>query len=99
MPRSSSRAPAGRYDPREIALRIERMRVEARVLAKEAAGACGLTEPQWSKKMTHKGSSFSIPELGRIADYFSRVTGKRLTGWPFVDATVSELLDQLRPKH
>lgn len=98
MGRTSPTRGAGRYDMREINLRVERMRVACGLLAKQVASEVGLTEAQWSKKMTLKGSSFSIPELGRLADFFAKKTGRLLIGWPFIDPDMSDLLDSLRRK-
>jgi hypothetical protein len=90
-------AKAGRYDAALIARRVELMRVACKVTASAAAAAVGLSPPAWSKKVRLEDSSFTNEELGRIADHFAALTGRRLVGWPFVDEAVSALLDA-KPK-
>lgn len=83
---------SGRYDHRVIALRIERMMTDSGLLAKQVAAEVGLSEAAWSKKMHLNQSSFTLEELGRVADAFSRLTHRKLIGWPFIDADLSDQL-------
>jgi hypothetical protein len=76
-----------------IARRVELMRVACKLTAQAAAEGAGIGRAAWSKKIRLEDSSFTNEELGRIADFFATVTGRRLSGWPFVDETVSALLD------
>lgn len=92
MPRQKVGKP-GRYDYRVIVLRIERMRIECGLMAKQIAADVGLSEAAWSKKMSMNQSSFSLDELGRVAEAFAKASGKPLTGWPFVDPDVSRRFD------
>ena len=69
------------------------MRVACKVTAMAAAEGSGISRAAWSKKIRLEESSFTNEELGRTADYFATVTGRRLIGWPFVDEAVSGLLD------
>jgi hypothetical protein len=89
-------AKEGRYDAALIARRVELMRVACKETAASAAAAVGLSAPAWSKKVRLEDSSFTNEELGRIADHFAEVTGRRLVGWPFVDEAISSLLDAKR---
>ncbi len=86
-------AKAGRYDAALIARRVELMRVACKVTAMAAAEGSGIPRASWSKKMRLDDSSFTNEELGRIADYFATLTGRRLIGWPFVDEAISGLLE------
>ena len=72
------------------------MRVSCGMTASAVAAAVKLTPADWSKKVRLVQSSFTNEELGRIADFFSQVTGRPLLGWPFVDETVSALLESHR---
>lgn len=86
-------AKEGRYDAALIARRVELMRVSCKLTAQAAAEGVGISRAAWSKKVRLEESSFTNEELGRIADYFARLTGRKLVGWPFVDETVSGILD------
>lgn len=69
------------------------MRVACKLTAQAAAEGAGIPRSSWSKKVRLEESSFTNEELGRVADFFASVTGRRLVGWPFVDEAVSEMLD------
>ena len=79
-----------------VARRIEVMRVTCGVTATAVAEAVGMTKQDYSKKVRLRGSSFDNMELSLIADFFSRLRSKPLTGWPFVDEAVSDLIDSSR---
>lgn len=95
MPRRSP-VTSSRYSVEDIVVRVERMRVACRVEPADIYRAIGMKQSAWSKKWRSATSSFTVTELGAIADYFSGLTGRALTGWPVVDAEVSDLLDALR---
>jgi hypothetical protein len=96
----SPRVPAkkgrgGRFDEREIAARVEKLRRDRGVEVKAICAAIGLEKWDWSRKVRLDRSSFSIAELGLIADYLDAPTG-----WPFVATEVGQLLDRLiKPQH
>jgi transcriptional regulator with XRE-family HTH domain len=79
-----------------IALRIERMRVTCGLSAKEVAAGLGLLPSAYSKKVRVRDASFTLEELGRVADYVSGKTGRLLQGWPLIDEGLSALLE---PRH
>lgn len=72
------------------------MRVACGQTAKEVAVAVGLEPSAYSKKVRLRDASFTLDELGRIADHFSKQTGRRLEGWPLIDEGLSA---QLEPRH
>ena len=86
---------SNRYSAEEIIERIARMRVACGVEPADIYRAIGMSQSAWSKKWNSTASSFNVQELGAIAEYFSKLTGKPLTGWPIVDVEVSGLLDTL----
>jgi hypothetical protein len=86
---------AGRYTIDDVQKRIERMRVACRVEPIEIYKAIGMKQSAWSKKMRSATSTFTVVELGAIADYFARLVDKPLTGWPLVTVEVSDRLDAL----
>ena len=93
MPKRSPVKP-GRYRSEAIVKRIERMRAACHVEPKAIYDAIGMRQSAWSKKWSGSGSTFTVEELGAIADFFSTRTGTPLTGWPLVDVEVSTLLDE-----
>lgn len=71
------------------------MRDREDVQDKEIALACGISTSQFSHKMANvKKSSFSVEELGRIADFFSERTGRLLPGWPLVSERECAMVEQ-----
>ena len=72
------------------------MRVACRLTATQVAEAIGIARTAYSKKCRLEASSFTNEELGRLADFFSKQTGRLLIGWPFVDETMSALLESHR---
>jgi hypothetical protein len=96
MPQPRRIQHGGRYDYRAVTLRIERMRVACGVERKELFEAVGIAQSQFSKKLTGLRSTFSLKEMGDIADFFAARTGRALIGWPLIDAEVSDLLDARR---
>jgi hypothetical protein len=71
--------PTGRYDLLEIAARVEKRRKQRKVAAKALYGDLHLAKWDWSKKVRNKGSSFTVAELGLIADLLDAPPG-----WPFL---------------
>lgn len=87
---------SSRYLAADIVERIERMRVACGLEPPDIYRGIGMKQTAWWRKWHGKGSTFSTAELGAIAEFFSRKTGKALTGWPIVDSETSDLLDALR---
>jgi len=83
----------GRYDYRAVVLRLERMRVACGVERKVLYEATGIAQSQFSKKLEGRLSTFSLKELGDLADFYTGRTGRSLIGWPLIDAEVSDLLE------
>jgi hypothetical protein len=75
----------GRYDMRKITAEVEQIRHRLGFSKKEAALGSGMSESQWSQKIRLVINSFSIHELGRIADCFDAPLG-----WPFIDWELAE---------
>jgi transcriptional regulator with XRE-family HTH domain len=99
MPTKRRRSTAGRYSLDRCIIEIAAMRDARGMQDKEIAHACGISPPQFSHKMANASrSSFSVEELGRIADYFAQETGRLLPGWPFVSERECALVERaLRP--
>jgi hypothetical protein len=94
VPAKKGRSPGGRFDEREISARVEKLRRDRGVEVKEICAAIGLEKWDWSRKVRLDRSTFSIRELGLIADYLDAPTG-----WPFVAPEVGQLLDRLLKPH
>jgi hypothetical protein len=79
--RKKKRAPdtVGRYDLREITARVDKLRRQRSVPAKVIYADLGMDRWDWSRKVRQAGSSFTIEELGRIADLLDAPAG-----WPFI---------------
>ena len=78
--------PVSRYSLAKACLNVETAMGRSRppVLNKELAAEMGLNEGTFSHKLRNTAkSSFTIEELGLIADWFNAPAG-----WPFVDADV-----------
>ena len=86
----------GRFDAYVVARRVESMRVACKLTATQVAEAIGIARTAYSKKCRLEASSFTNEELGRLADFFSKQTGRLLIGWPFVDEAMSALLESHR---
>jgi hypothetical protein len=87
----------GRYDMREIAARVDRRRKQRGVTAKELYVDLGLERWDWSKKIRNAGSSFTVEELGRIADLLDAPPG-----WPFLSDdfwNAREVPAHVKPRH
>jgi hypothetical protein len=83
MPKKAQRV--SRYSTKEAALRIERAMGRSRpVLSnKEVAAAIEMTDDLFSRKLRMKRSTFTLEEMGAIADFFDAPPG-----WPVLDADV-----------
>lgn len=75
-----------RYSIKEATLRVEKAmgRSRPQVQNKELAGALGMAEDVFSRKMRLSRSTFTLDELGAIADFFDAPDG-----WPVLDANVA----------
>lgn len=78
----------GRYDPREIALRVERAREGAGLSVKELADKAGVGVWAWYKRGSGD-TPFTVEELGRIADILDAPLG-----WPFLPWEMGETLSR-----
>jgi hypothetical protein len=75
-----------RYSIKEATLRVEKAMGRSRppIQNKELASALGMGEDVFSRKMRMKRSTFTLDELGAIADFFEAPDG-----WPVLDGSVS----------
>lgn len=86
MPRDTP--PISRYSMKETCLRIQKAAARSRppLRDKEMAAAAGLTKDKYSRKIRMSRSTFTLEELGLIADFFDAPPG-----WPVVDADVRRI--------
>lgn len=77
----------GRYDMSQILDRIEHLRHKRRLQRKDIAISVGISEAQFSKKMRQHLSTFTLEEIGAIADVLEAPPG-----WPFLDTESTDLL-------
>ena len=78
--------PPSRYSVAECCLRIEKAMGRSRpaVLNKQLAAELDMNPGTFSHKLRNTGkSTFTVEELGLIADWFDAPPG-----WPFIDADV-----------
>lgn len=75
--------PLGRYSHDRCLVEIAEMTERSGLDDKAVHLGIGMKQTTYSKKASG-GRRFTIEELGRIADFFSRLTGRPLQGWPFV---------------
>jgi hypothetical protein len=90
VPSKTKVSGSGRYDEKEIAARVDKLRKARGVEVKVICAAIGLEKWDWSRKVRLDRSSFSIEELSRIADYLSAPPG-----WPFLPAELGEVLERV----
>jgi len=74
--------------------RVERLRLDLGLSKQEIAEAIGLTPQAWSHKMRLQQSSFSIGELGRLADLATTKLGRPYLAWPFLDPELAAVLEK-----
>lgn len=86
-----SRAPS-RYRMDACVLEIAAMRDRLDLQDKDIFLSIGMRQPSFSRKMAGV-RAFTVEELGRIADYFSKVTGRELPGWPFVSDDACRIIE------
>ena len=67
--------------------RIEDLRLQRGLTASELARRIGLPKHPFSRKVRIEGSTFSVEELGLIADALEAPPG-----WPFLEPEMGELL-------
>lgn len=91
MPPKKTSSGGGRYDEREIAARVEALRRARGVEIKRICADLGMEKWDWSRKVRLDRSSFTIEELGKIAELL-----KAPMGWPFIPIEVGEILERLR---
>lgn len=75
-----------RYSIKEATLRVEKAmgRSRPKIQNKELAAAVGMAEDVFSRKMRRSRSTFTLDELGAIADFFDAPVG-----WPVLDGDVA----------
>lgn len=75
--------PRSRYSMKRACANIELAmgRSKPQIQNKELAQAIGLSEDVFSRKLRQARSSFTLEELGLVADFFGAPPG-----WPMVDA-------------
>ena len=77
-----------------VAYRIEERRLRLGLSQQAIAEGAWMARTSYVNKITAtaKAERLSIDQAQAIADYFERVTGEQLVGWPFVEeATAREL--------
>jgi hypothetical protein len=77
----------GRFDLREIATRVQRRMIARGVEPKVIQEKLGMKAPDWTKKTSNNGSTFTIGELSRIAAFLEAPPG-----WPFIDEYQADIL-------
>lgn len=82
-----ARKQQARFDYEAITARIAEACERAGKPAKQVYEAAGLTGDRWYRKMTGRGSTFTLDELGRVADALEAPPA-----WPFVDWDRAEVL-------
>ncbi len=87
---ASGRPVVGRYDPREIAARIDKRRRQRGLSVRAMCETVGLQRWDWSRKVRLDGSSFTLDEIGRIADVLEAPPG-----WPFLPEEIGEMVRHL----
>jgi hypothetical protein len=86
-----------------VAIRAEEMRLHTptpggRLRTQEAvAEGIGISRQNYVNKTTLQAGreGWSIDQAEALAEYYRRVTGRRLAGWPFIDEQTSANLDRL----
>lgn len=81
-----------------IARRVETLRERLGVDVKEIAAELWPKQREpwysWYKKVNLRESQFDNAELSRIADFFSRRSGRSLIGWPYIDEHLADQLER-----
>lgn len=90
MAAAKRKRPGGRYHLAEITARVEAERVRLGIPVAQIARAVGMPREYWYKKCAMKQTTFSVEELGLIADEFQAPIG-----WPFLDRDHAEHLERL----
>lgn len=81
-----------RYPDQVIADRMEQARIAKDLTVEQAADLIGLGASSWYKKTDHV-TAFKVAECGLFAAAIGAPTG-----WPFLDWTVGEMIDQMAGK-
>ncbi len=87
MPKRPTPAQPSRYSTVDVCQRIESMREKLGLMQKDVAAAIGALESQYSKKIRNHLSSFTVDEIGAVAELFQAPPG-----WPFIDEESARLL-------
>jgi hypothetical protein len=72
-----------RYSLDDARFEIAKMRDHLGLQDKDVYLGIGMAQATFSRKMSG-ARDFEVSELGDIADFFSRETGRALPGWPFL---------------
>lgn len=91
-PRSKAPRFGGRYDIRELTIRVVRLMAKRGVTAKQAYSHLGIDKSTWSIKVNLSGTSgFTLWEFGELADFLEAPVG-----WPFIPEELGELLGAMK---
>ncbi len=82
-----------RFSHERALLNVRGMISKTGTRQKDVAAAIGLSESSFTQKLRAIRNHFTLEELGRIGEYFSRQTTKPLTGWPLYDERYADLID------
>jgi transcriptional regulator with XRE-family HTH domain len=77
------------------ARRIEEMRIRLKLTQQAVAEGSRMARSSYVEKALGSRQKFSVDQCEDVAGYFRRVTGRDLTGWPFVDEKTADALDSL----
>ena len=80
---------------REVARRIEAMRLRLQITQQAVAEGSKMARSSYVEKVLGTRQRFSIDQAEDVANYFRRVTGKKLTAWPFIEERESDALTSL----
>jgi hypothetical protein len=72
-----------RYSLDDVRFEIAKMRDQLDLQDKDIYLGIGMGQTTFSRKMAGV-RDFEVDEIGHIADFFARETGRPLLGWPFV---------------
>lgn len=82
-------AQGGRFDPREIAARVDRLIKVSGKTPKFIYETLKISKGNWSNKIHNIGTTFTIGELDEIATILNAPPG-----WPFLDDTMIAILER-----
>jgi transcriptional regulator with XRE-family HTH domain len=80
---------------RLVARRMEEMRLKLKITQQAVAEGSRMARSSYVEKCLGSRQRFSIDQADDVANYFRRVTGRKLTAWPFIDEKTSDTLSSL----